>query len=205
MGIARIFGREGGMKFSKRGVGDFEGAFVIRQSRFVDNRGFFFESWSRQEFAALELDIDFVQDNQSFSQKAGTIRGLHLQCPPFAQAKLVSVLSGAIYDVIVDLRRSSSSFGRWFGISLTAQEGEMLFVPRGFAHGFVTLKDETTVAYKVDAPYAKEFESGIRWNDPCLNISWPVDIGGATLSEKDSALPLYKDCLAVLAERSTPE
>ncbi|MFG1357390.1 dTDP-4-dehydrorhamnose 3,5-epimerase [Xanthobacter pseudotagetidis] len=161
--------------------------------RFGDARGYFCETYVKPRYAAGGISADFVQDNESLSEAAGTIRGLHLQAPPFAQAKLVRVLDGAIFDVAVDVRRGSASYGRWVGARLTAEVGEQLFIPQGFAHGFVTLAPGTRVAYKVDALYDRDSERGIIWNDPDLAIDWGVEAAAAVLSDKDLVLPRFKD------------
>lgn len=165
------------------------GPVLVRPRRFGDDRGYFMETYSREAFAAAGIAPDFIQDNQSLSAQAGTVRGLHYQAAPAAQAKLVRVLKGAIFDVAVDLRRGSPHYGRWCGVVLNADGAEQLFVPRGFAHGFCTLELGTEVAYKVDAPYAPQSEGGLLWADPALAIDWPVVAGAATLSEKDAKLP----------------
>ena len=161
--------------------------------RFGDERGYFVETYNAREFAAAGIAAIFIQDNQSLSAEAGTVRGLHLQVPPHPQAKLIRVLRGSIMDVAVDLRRSSPTYGRWCGTTLTASGGEQLFVPRGFAHGFCTLEADTEVAYKVDEYYAPDCEAGILWNDPALGVDWPVQPEAAILSNKDRALPRLKD------------
>ncbi len=138
------------------------------------------------------LAHDFVQDNQAFSAKAGTVRGLHFQQAPHAQAKLVRVLKGAIFDVAVDIRQGSATYGQWVGATLTAQGGEQILVPRGFAHGYCTLTDDCELFYKVDGQYAPETEGGIIWNDPDLAIDWGLT-GEPTLSDKDKVLPRFKD------------
>jgi dTDP-4-dehydrorhamnose 3,5-epimerase len=162
---------------------------LIRVRKFSDSRGHFLETFRESHFAELGVECDFVQDNQAFSAQAGTIRGLHLQVPPHAQAKLVRVLRGAIYDVAVDLRRGSSTYGKWCGARLTADNGEQIFVPRGFAHGYCTLEPETVVAYKVDAYYAPHSEAGLIWNDPDLGIDWTIPASSVLVSEKDGRLP----------------
>ncbi|MHB2166874.1 dTDP-4-dehydrorhamnose 3,5-epimerase [Alsobacter sp. R-9] len=164
---------------------------LVRPRRFGDARGWFMETWSRSVFAAGGIDADFVQDNQSFSAQVGTVRGLHFQRPPTPQAKLVRVVRGAIFDVAVDLRRLSPTYGRWCAATLTAEGGEQLFVPRGFAHGFATLQPDTEVAYKVDGPYDPACDSGIAWDDPDLGIPWPVAPGAAVLSAKDRMQPAF--------------
>jgi dTDP-4-dehydrorhamnose 3,5-epimerase len=166
-----------------------QGVKLIRSPRFADQRGFFAETYARRDFVAAGLNNDFVQDNHSASVSSGTIRGLHFQSPPFAQAKLVRVLSGRILDVVVDLRRSSLTYGKHIAVQLSSEGGDQLFVPVGFAHGFCTLVDNTEVFYKVDASYSVAHEGGINCADPALNISWPVTPGNAVLSEKDKALP----------------
>lgn len=162
---------------------------LVRPKKFGDARGYFMETYSTAAFATAGIDAVFVQDNQSLSAARGVVRGLHFQAPPVPQAKLVRVLKGAIFDVAVDLRRGSPSYGKWCAATLTAEGGEQLFVPHGFAHGFCTLKPATEVAYKVDGPYAPECEDGLAWNDPALAIDWPVAPGEAQLSGKDAVLP----------------
>lgn len=166
---------------------------LVRPKKFGDARGYFMETWSAEAFAAAGIGSVFVQDNQSLSAARGVVRGLHFQAPPVPQAKLVRVLEGAIFDVAVDLRVGSPSYGRWCGATLTAEGAEQLFVPHGFAHGFCTLEPGTEVAYKVDGPYAPECEGGLAWNDPALAIDWPVTTGEAQLSGKDAALPGFAD------------
>lgn len=165
----------------------------IAPRRFSDSRGFFAESWNHRAWAAAGLAATFCQDNQSLSRAVGTVRGLHFQQPPHAQAKLVSVLSGRIFDVAVDLRKASPTFGRWVSTELDAENGAQLFVPKGFAHGFCTLVPDTLVMYKVDAHYAPEADAGIFWADPDIAIDWPLSAERALLSPKDAALPRLKD------------
>lgn len=169
---------------------------LITPKRHGDARGWFSETWSRRAFEAAGLDVDFVQDNQAFSARKGTIRGLHFQAAPHAQAKLVRVLRGAIFDVAVDIRQGSPTYGQWAGATLTAEVGEQLFVPRGFAHGYCTLTDDTELFYKVDGLYAPQTEGGLLWNDPDLAIAWPLD-GEPMLSDKDKVLPRLKDLARV--------
>lgn len=169
---------------------------LITPKRHGDARGWFAETWSRRALADAGIEADFVQDNQAFNAKAGTIRGLHFQTAPHAQAKLVRSLRGAIYDVAVDLRAGSPTYGRWVGARLTAEGGEQLFVPRGFAHGYCTLTDDCELFYKVDGLYAPNTEGGLIWNDPDLGIDWPLS-GEPVLSEKDKVLPRLKDMPAV--------
>lgn len=162
---------------------------LITPRRHGDARGWFSETWSRKALSAAGLDIDFVQDNQAFSARRGTLRGLHFQSAPHAQAKLVRVISGAICDVAVDIRPGSPTRGRWVSARLTAEGGEQLFVPRGFAHGYCTLCDDVMLAYKVDGDYAPATEGGVIWNDPDLAIDWPVSAEAVILSDKDRLLP----------------
>lgn len=161
---------------------------LLTPRRFGDDRGWFTETWSRRS-----LDIAFCQDNMSLSAQPGTIRGLHFQKPPHAQAKLVMVLQGAILDVAVDIRRASPTFGKHVAVELSAAAGNQLLIPRGFAHGFCTLEPGTQVMYKVDDFYAPETDAGIHWADPDLAINWPVRVDQAHLSPKDLGLPRLKD------------
>lgn len=165
------------------------GLALIHSRRLEDERGYFMETWSEQAFARLGLIHNFVQENQSLSLKRFTLRGLHFQMPPFEQAKLVRVLKGQIFDVAVDLRPSSPTFRRWHSTVLSASNGQQILVPRGFAHGFLSLEDETLVAYKVDAPYMPSHENGLHWIDPSLAIEWPVDANSVILSSRDQCLP----------------
>ena len=165
---------------------------LITPKRHGDARGWFSETWSRRSLAEAGVHADFVQDNQAFSARKGTLRGLHFQTAPHAQGKLVRVLKGAIYDVAVDIRAGSPSYGRWVAAELTADGGEQLFVPRGFAHGYCTLTDDCELFYKVDGLYAPDTEGGVTWNDPDLAIPWPLD-GDPVLSDKDKVLPRLKD------------
>jgi dTDP-4-dehydrorhamnose 3,5-epimerase len=170
---------------------------LIRTPRFSDARGYFCETFQRADFAAQGLDYDFLQDNQSSSARSGTVRGLHFQRPPFAQAKLVRVLHGSIFDVAVDLRRSSPSFGKHITIKLSSEGNEQLLVPAGFAHGFCTLEPDTVVFYKVDQVYSGAHDSGVNWADSSLGIEWPVAQAEANLSAKDRGLPMFADLAAV--------
>ena len=167
---------------------------LLVQPRKVDDpRGYFMETYSRKDFEQLGIVNDFVQDNESLSTQPGTIRGLHFQVPPHPQAKLVRVLKGAIFDVAIDLRRGSPAFGKWCAATLTAAQREQLLIPRGFAHAFCTLEPDTEVAYKVDDYYTAECDAGIIWNDPDIDIDWPVTARHAILSEKDASLPRLSD------------
>ena len=175
---------------------ELDGVLLLRPRRFVDARGYFVETHNKETFAKAGIDVTFVQDNQSFSRARGTVRALHFQVPPFAQAKLVRVLRGSVYDVVVDVRMGSPTYGRWIAIELDAESGDELFVPRGFAHGFCTREGDTEVAYKVDNRYAPDHDSGIVWNDPTLAIPWPVAEADAVLSDKDRKLGAFKDLVS---------
>jgi dTDP-4-dehydrorhamnose 3,5-epimerase len=166
---------------------------VLTPDVFEDERGYFFEAYNKNKFSGLGIDINFVQDNQSFSQR-GTLRGLHYQNPPFAQTKLVRVLQGEIMDVAVDLRKDSPTYGKHFGIRLTAENKKQLLVPQGFAHGFSVLSETAVVLYKCDQFYNKASEGGIRFDDKTLNIDWGMDLKDAIVSEKDLVLPDFAGC-----------
>ena len=172
---------------------------LLETRQFADPRGVFAETYSRRAAAPLGVAEEFVQDNWSRSDRAGTVRGLHFQRRPHAQAKLVRVVRGRILDVAVDLRRSSPTFGRHVAVELAAGDGRMLYVPEGFAHGFCTLEPMTEVAYKVSADYAPESDAGIAWNDPALGIDWPVAAEDALVSSKDALLPPLGDLPTVFA------
>lgn len=169
------------------------GVVEIRPHRFEDDRGFFSETWNEASWAAAGITARFVQDNHSLSRELGVLRGLHYQLPPFAQQKLVRVTRGSVWDVAVDIRRGSPTFGRWAAVRLSASEGNQILVPAGFAHGFVTLEPDTEVQYKVDAPYSSEHDRAIRFDDPALAIEWPVSSDEVILSDKDRAAPLLAD------------
>lgn len=169
----------------------FNDAYLLEPTVHGDDRGFFIESYNQHEFEALGLNIDFVQDNHSLSIEPGTIRGMHYQLNPKAQTKVVRVTVGAVYDVIIDIRKTSPTFGHWQGFILTAANYRQLVVPRGFAHGFCTLVKNTEVLYKVDEFYSSRHERGILWSDPTLGIDWPTS--NPILSEKDSSHPLLAD------------
>eukprot|EP00130_Batrachochytrium_dendrobatidis_P008514 XP_006683389.1 hypothetical protein BATDEDRAFT_15110 [Batrachochytrium dendrobatidis JAM81] len=164
---------------------------IIEPKVFKDNRGYFMESFNQQTFADLGNNYYFIQDNHSLSLDKDVIRGLHFQLSPKAQTKLVRVITGAIYDVAVDIRKGSPTFGSWVGVTLSEENHRMLLVPKGFAHGFCTLTENTHVQYKVDAYYSSENDKGIRWNDPTLAIDWPTS--KPILSEKDRHQPLLND------------
>ncbi|HUC17137.1 MAG TPA: dTDP-4-dehydrorhamnose 3,5-epimerase [Acetobacteraceae bacterium] len=165
------------------------GAHLVELDRRGDQRGFFARLFCEHEFAAAGLESHFVQANTSFSARRGTLRGMHYQLPPAAEVKLVRCLSGALQDVIIDLRPESSTFGQWFGAELTPQNRVMMYVPRGFAHGFITLTDDTEVLYLVSAFYAPQHERGIRFDDPSFGIGWAIM--PTELSDKDRAWPDY--------------
>lgn len=169
------------------------GPVLITPRRFGDHRGFFLETYSSRDFAALGLADVFVQDNHSLSAQAGTIRGMHFQLPPHAQAKLVRVLRGAILDIAVDIRHGSPTFGRHVAAELTAANAQQLYVPAGFAHGFCTLEPDTEVAYKVTELYAPDCDRGIAWDDPDLALPWPFAAEAAQLSDKDRRAPRLRD------------
>ncbi len=168
-----------------------EGAYLVKPKVFRDERGFFLEFYSEKIFKENRINANFVQDNHSLSMQKGVLRGLHFQLPPDEQAKLLRVVRGKIFDVIVDLRKNSPTFRKWQGFELSAENFEMIYVPRGFAHGFVTLEENVEIIYKVDNFYSAESDSGIIWNDPDLAIDWPIK--NPTLSEKDSKLQLLKN------------
>jgi dTDP-4-dehydrorhamnose 3,5-epimerase len=169
----------------------------LRPPKFGDDRGFFSETWSERSFDELGLQSRFVQDNHSRSSRRGVLRGLHYQVAPAAQAKLVRVTRGSIFDVAVDLRQSSPTFRRWVGLTVSAELWNQIFVPVGFAHGFVTLEDDTEVQYKITAPYRPDLERVLRWNDPETGIDWPVEPGSIQLSPKDEQAPLFSDATEV--------
>ena len=163
---------------------------LVEPKVFGDERGFFLESYKKTDFVSAGIDVEFVQDNHSLSQK-GVVRGLHYQLPPKAQGKLVRVIKGAILDVAVDIRKDSPTFKQWIAEELSEDNNKMLYIPSGFAHGFLTLTDEVHLLYKCTDEYSADHDAGIRWNDPELNISW--GISDPIVSEKDKKLPLFKD------------
>lgn len=164
-----------------------EGVFLINLEKREDERGFFARTFCSEEFREKGLETAFVQANDSFSIEQGTLRGMHYQLPPFAEAKLVRCIKGSLYDAVLDLREDSPTFGQSFGTILSADNRTMMYVPRGFAHGFLTLEPYTEVYYLVSAPYSPKFERGIRWNDPRFNISWPEP--PRVISERDNSHP----------------
>ena len=164
------------------------GVHILEPQVFGDARGWFMESWSKKKMEDAGIFVDFVQDNHSFSAQKGTLRGLHYQLNPMAQAKLLRVSRGAIFDVAVDIRRGSPTYAKWVGVELTAENYRQLFIPRGFAHGFITLTDDVEVQYKADNLYAPDCDGNIRWDDPEIGVKWPIP--PVVLSEKDAAAPL---------------
>ena len=173
------------------------GIVIVTPARFGDTRGFFSESYSAKVLAEHGITIPFVQDNHSLSQTKGTVRGLHFQAPPHAQDKLVRCGRGALFDVVVDIRRGSPTYGQWFGTELSFENGRQILVPAGFAHGFITRTSDTESIYKCSDYYAPETEGAIRWDDPDLDINWRQGAGQgelvAILSDKDAAAPLFAD------------
>lgn len=168
-----------------------EGVVILEPKVFGDHRGYFMETYNQDVFHKLGLDFNFIQDNQSLSKETGVIRGLHYQLNPKAQTKVVRVLSGAIYDVAVDIRKGSPTFGQWVGVILSEENKRQLVIPKGFAHGFCTLVPNTIVAYKVDEYYSPENDRGILWNDPDIGIDWPTS--APILSDKDHKHPGLKE------------
>lgn len=174
------------LEVSKLGL---EGVLEIKPRRFSDDRGFFSETYNAHAFAEAGIDLVFVQDNHSFSAVKGVLRGLHYQLPPHAQEKLVRVTKGAILDVAVDIRRRSPTFGKWIALEISAEKWNQILVPKGFAHGFVTLTDETEVIYKVTDVYSPAHDRSIRFDDPDIGIDWPLPPASLLLSAKDRDAP----------------
>jgi dTDP-4-dehydrorhamnose 3,5-epimerase len=171
-----------------------KGVYVIEPKVFNDSRGYFFEAWKEEEFAANIGPVNFIQDNESKSSY-GVLRGLHYQKGEFSQTKLVRVIKGTVLDVAVDIRRSSPTFGKHIMVELSEENKRQLFIPRGFAHGFLVMSDEAIFTYKVDNVYAPQAEAGIRWDDPELAIEWPIDRQQISTSEKDLRQPLLRDAV----------
>ncbi len=169
------------------------GVLILTPPRFGDHRGFFSESWNRKVLEDLGIDLDFVQDNHSLSNEAGTIRGLHFQAPPHAQTKLVRCGQGALFDVAVDIRRGSLTFGQWVGIDLSADNGRQLLIPEGFLHGFVTRAPYTEIIYKCTDYYDPAADGAVRFDDPDIGIEWGIEPDQAVLSKKDDAAPWLRD------------
>lgn len=172
---------------------DIAGVVMIEPEKFGDSRGYFMETFRQASFAEHVGDFEFVQDNQSLSAEVGTVRGLHFQLDPKAQGKLVRCIAGALLDVAVDIRTGSPTYGQHVAVELTAENGRQLWVPPGFAHGFCTLSPNTEISYKVTNYYSAEHDRGLLWNDPALDIAWPVDAANAALSDKDRKQPLLAD------------
>ena len=169
-----------------------DGVLILAPARFGDARGFFSESWNRTRMLEHGIDIDFVQDNHSFSTKAGTVRGLHFQAPPHAQDKLVRCGRGALFDVAVDIRTGSPTYGQWIGVELSFENGKQLLVPKGFAHGFMALTADCEILYKCSDIYAPDTEGSVAWDDPEIGVVWP-NAGPPVLSGKDAEAPSLKD------------
>lgn len=170
-----------------------DGVFEISPCKFGDDRGFFSETYNAKSFAEAGINLTFVQDNHSYSAAKGVVRGLHYQLPPFAQDKLLRVIRGAILDVAVDIRKSSPTFGKWVAQEVSAEKWNQILVPKGFAHGFMTLVEHTEVIYKVTNYYSPEHDRSIRFDDPALGIDWPIVSSGVQLSDKDRKAPLFAD------------
>ena len=169
------------------------GVVIITPRRFGDERGFFSEVYNRDALAKAGIGVEFVQDNHSLSRQAGVVRGLHFQAPPHAQDKLVRVGAGRVFDVAVDIRKGSPTFGRWVGVELSAELGNQIFIPKGFLHGFATLEPDSELLYKCSDFYAPDCDGAVRFDDPEIGIDWGIDTSAAVLSEKDAAAPLLKD------------
>ncbi len=167
-----------------------DGAFLIEPDRFEDERGFFLTGFHREKFKERGIDLDIDQNSVSYNRKKGTLRGMHYQVAPYEQAKLVSCFKGAIYDVIIDFREGSSTYGKWVSVDLDERTLRALYVPKGFAHGFQALEDDTVVFYAISGPYRPEHAEGIRWDDRAFNIDWPLE--PSVLSEKDAGWPDHK-------------
>ena len=168
------------------------GVYIIEPKVLGDHRGYFMETYSTRTFTEMGIDAVFVQDNESFSAKKGTLRGIHFQNAPYAQAKLVRVTKGAVLDIAVDLRKGSPTYRQWVSAELTAENKRMFYIPRGFGHGFRTLTDDVEFCYKVDNLYSKECDRGIRYNDPTIGVDWG-EVVESLLSEKDTTSPLLDD------------
>jgi dTDP-4-dehydrorhamnose 3,5-epimerase len=170
------------------------GSFELTLKRVEDERGFFLRIYDAETFAKYDLQTNWEHDSLSFNLKRDTIRGLHFQMPPFEETKLVRVSQGAIWDVIVDLRKDSGTYGQWEGVELSAENNKCLYIPRGFAHGFCTLTDSATVNYKIDMPYKADAAAGIRWNDPTLGITWRAP--APVISDRDKELQFFADLVS---------
>ena len=169
-----------------------DGLVVLKPTIFKDNRGYFMESYNKKNINKLLGNVNFVQDNESESSR-GVLRGLHFQKPPFAQAKLVRCIEGKVLDVVVDIRKNSKTYGQYFTTELSGENKKQVFIPRGFAHGFLVLSESAIFAYKVDNTYAPEHDAGIRWNDPIVNIQWGLSESEVLVSDKDAQLPFFNE------------
>lgn len=169
------------------------GILILTPRRFGDARGWFSEVWNRKVLADAGIAVDFVQDNHSYSRDVGTVRGLHFQSPPHAQAKLVRCGRGRVFDVAVDIRKGSPSFGKWAGVELSAENGRQILIPAGFLHGFVTREPDSELLYKCSDFYAPECDGAVRFDDPDLGIDWGIDPAAAILSDKDRAAPAFRN------------
>lgn len=178
------------MKIIKTELND---CYILEPNKFGDNRGWFMESYNKNVFKENNLDYDFVQDNESFSKEKGVLRGLHFQRPPYTQGKLVRCTKGKVYDVVVDIRKDSSTYGKWIGVELSPENNRQVLIPKGFLHGFQTLTDDVIFSYKCDNFYNKESDGGVAYNDPNLNITWPIE--EKILSEKDKNHPTLKELI----------
>jgi dTDP-4-dehydrorhamnose 3,5-epimerase len=185
------------MQVNDLGLGE---VVEIIPKKFGDSRGFFSETYQRQRFADAGITQDWTQDNQSYSAEKGVLRGLHFQVAPFAQDKLIRVLKGSIFDVAVDIRAGSPTYGKWVSCVLSTERFNQLLIPKGFAHGFLTLEPNVEVFYKVSAPYSPECDRGVRWNDPAIGVVWPLSEGQQpVLSAKDAAAPILAEIAADIA------
>jgi dTDP-4-dehydrorhamnose 3,5-epimerase len=165
------------------------GLKIIEPDKFADNRGYFLKSFEKKAFSEQGIDFEIVQVNHSFNQLRGTIRGMHFQVEPFAQDKIVFCVKGKVFDVVIDLRKDSTSYGKWFGLELS-EENKILYVPKGFAHGFQTLVDNTEFVYFISQVYSNEHESGVKWNDPVFGIDWPLE--PTVIADKDNQWPAFE-------------
>jgi dTDP-4-dehydrorhamnose 3,5-epimerase len=184
------------MQVNDLGLG---GVVEVVPKKFGDARGFFAETYQRQRFAEAGITQEWMQDNQSYSAEKGVLRGLHFQVAPHAQDKLIRVLRGSIFDVAVDIRNGSATYGKWVSCVLSAEKFNQLLIPKGFAHGFVTLEPNVEVLYKVSAPYSPECDRGVRWNDPAIGIDWPLDGVEPQLSGKDAVAPFLAEIAAQIS------
>lgn len=180
------------------------GVIILTPARHGDARGFFSESWNKARMAAAGLDYDFVQDNHSVSAQMGTLRGLHFQSPPHAQGKLVRCGRGRLFDVAVDIRTGSPTYGQWVGVELSAENGRQLMIPAGFLHGFVTREPDTEIIYKCTDYYAPDCDGAVAWNDPDIGIDWGLNGGDPVLSDKDARAPKLADLGSIFTYEAAP-